>query len=87
MLRTSVFHICFIQRLQASNEKEQICTQCLIPELVLHIVCGFQQFQCLFISTDHQIAKVIGPPRDKMMGIKAFCHDVIKQQHGSWDVT
>ena len=56
-------------------------------EFGLDVVCGFHQLQRLGIATHHQVAEVVGPTGDEMVGVKSARHDVVEEQHGPGDVT
>ena len=78
MLRASVLDVSLIQHIQSTDKEEQIGPRRLILEFHFDVFCGFHQFQRLWISTYHQIAQVIGPPRDEVMRVESLAMTSLK---------
>ena len=76
-----------VQDIETSHQEEQVGAGRLVLEFGLDVVCGFHQPQRLGIATHHEVAEVVGPTGDEVVGVKPARHDVIKKQHGPGDVT
>ena len=86
MLGPSVLDIGLIQDIEPSHEEKQIRSGRLVLKLGFDVVRRFDELQRLRISAHHEVAQVVGPARDEVMGVESARHDVVEQQHGARNV-
>ena len=86
MLGPSVLDIGLIQDIKPSHEKKQIRSGRLVLKLGFDVVRRFDELQRLRISAHHEVAQVVGPARNEVMGVESARHDVVEQQHGARNV-
>ena len=86
MLGPSVLDVGLIQDIEPSHEEKQIRSGRLVLKLGFDVVRRFNELQRLRISAHHEVAQVVGPARDEVMGVESTRHDVVEQQHGARNV-